>query len=134
MARAAATLYISIESKSVNLWENVPWTRVVSWVRAVLAAATLVLSYVYLPGTPVLTDAVLVLFLGYSIVLAARGKGQTGLLGLLALFGDTVYFLVMASYGGVSLLWLASLFYLYVLIEALVYHTAVQLGVVTGVC
>jgi signal transduction histidine kinase len=131
-AKAAATPYISIESKPVNFWENIPWARVVSWVRVVLAAVTLVVTLFYL-STPVLTQAVLVLFLGYSIVLAVRGKGQTGLLGLLALFGDTVYLLVMASYGGANLLWLASLFYLYVLIEALVYHTAAQLGVVTGV-
>ncbi len=53
------------------------------------------------------------LFLVYSVFAAVRGKAQTGLLGLLALFADTVYFLIVASYGTDRLIWLASLFFLY---------------------
>jgi len=103
-------------------------------VRALLAAAALVLSYLYPPDSPVLIRAVLVLFLVYSIVLAVRGKGLIGLLGLLALFGDTVYFLVLASYGSKDLPWLASLFYLYLMMEALVFYTTAHLAVAAGVC
>ncbi len=99
-----------------------------------LAAAAFGLSYLYLLNASVLIQAVLVLFLAYSILLAIRGKGLSGLLGLLALFGDTVYFLILASYGTEHLLWLASLFYLYLMMEALVFYTAVQLAVVAGVC
>jgi len=134
MARAAATPSTCIESDSVKLWADFPWPRSISWARALLAAAALGLSYLYLPDASVLIRAVLVLFLIYSIVLAVRGKGMIGLLGLLALFGDTVYFLVMATYGNRDLLWLSSLFFLYLMLEALVFYTTVQLAVVAGVC
>jgi len=133
MARAAATLCSFIESDAVKFWAGFSLPQSVSWARVVLAVSALVLSYLYVPDASVLVRAVLVLYLGYSIVLAVRGKGIAGLLGLLALFGDTVYFLVVASYGN-STPWLASLFYLFLLAEALVFYTAVQLAVVAGVC
>jgi signal transduction histidine kinase len=134
MARAVATLSTSIESDAVKLWAGFSLPRSVSWVRVVLSACAVLLSYLYVPDAPVLTQAVLVLFLIYSIVLAVRGKGLIGLLGLLALFGDTVYFLVLASFGGRDIPWLASLFYLYLLMEALVFYSTIQLVVVAGVC
>jgi signal transduction histidine kinase len=118
----------------VNFPAILSWPRSISWVRAVLATAALVLGYFYLTEPSLLIQAVWVLYLAYCIVLAVRGKGQIGLLGLLALFGDTVYFLILASYGTERLLWLASLFYLYLMMEALVFYTAIQLAVVAGVC
>ena len=48
------------------------------------------------------------------------------MLGLLVIFGDTVYFLIVASYGGEQLLWLASFFFLYMLAEALVFYSTVE--------
>ncbi|HEY2016328.1 MAG TPA: sensor histidine kinase [Bryobacteraceae bacterium] len=118
----------------MNFWASFLWPRSISWVRAVLAAAALGLGYLYIPDATVLIRAVMVLFLAYSIVLAIRGKGLAGLLGLLTLFGDTVYFLVLASYSTEHLLWLASIFYLYLMMEALASYTPVQLGVVAGSC
>ncbi len=73
------------------------------------------------------------LFLVMAVLLAVRSKGMSGMLGLLALFGDTVYFLVLASFGGERVVWLASLFYAYVLLEGLVFYTAIHLTVVVGV-
>ena len=99
----------------------------------VLSVAAFGLRYLYLPDASVLIRAVLLMFVVYSIVLAVRGKGLSGLLGLLALFGDTVYFLILASYGTEHLTWLASVFYLFLMMEALVFFTAVQLGIVAGV-
>jgi signal transduction histidine kinase len=114
------------------------WPRCVSWARVLLAAAALAISYHYLPGpvgTPALLYYVLLgLFLAYSIVVAARGREQTGMLGLLALFGDTVYFLILASYGTEPLLWLAAVFFLYLLTEALAFYGPVEVVVVAGVC
>ena len=52
------------------------------------------------------------------------------MLGLLALFGDTVFFLVLASLGPERLLWLASAFFLYLLTEALVFYTSLELVVI----
>jgi len=117
----------------VNLSANFAWPRSISWVRVVLSVAAFGLRYLYLPDASVLIRAVLLMFVVYSIVLAVRGKGLSGLLGLLALFGDTVYFLILASYGTEHLTWLASVFYLFLMMEALVFFTAVQLGIVAGV-
>ncbi len=92
-----------------------------------MAAAALGLSFLYLPDASTLVRGLLVLFLAHALLLAIRSKGLSGMLGLLALFGDTVFFLILASLATVHLAWLAALFYLYLLAEALVFYTAVQL-------
>src|ERR1700737_4316766 len=97
MARAAATLCISIGSDGVISWAQIPWSRCIPWVRAALAGAALGLSFIYVPDLPLSLRGLLALFTGVALLLAARGKGLTGMLGLLGLFADTVYFLVLAS-------------------------------------
>ena len=72
-------------------------------------------------------------YLAYSLIVALRGRGQTGMLGLLAIFGDTVYFLIMASYGGEDLLWIASFFFLYMMTETLVFYSALEVGTIVVV-
>jgi signal transduction histidine kinase len=72
----------------------------------------------------------MVLFLVHALLHAFRSKGAAGLLGLLALFGDTVFFLVLVSFGGDRMAWLTSLFYGYMLAEALLFYTAMQLTLI----
>ena len=55
--------------------------------------------YLLLTGVTPVFYGVLALYLAYSVIVAVRGKSFSGMLGLLALFGDTVFFLIMASYG-----------------------------------
>jgi signal transduction histidine kinase len=99
-------------------------------VRVLFAAAALLLSYLYELNSWI--RGLMLLFLAYSLVPAVQGKGMRGLLGLLALVGDTIYFLVLASVPTDRLLWVASLFHLYLLAEALIYFTPVELYVVAG--
>ena len=113
--------------------ENLPWQRYVPWMRVALAAASLGSSLLW-PGQQRLVQGLLLVFLIYSILPALRVMKTNGTLGLLALFGDTVYFLILASFGAERLLWMPSLFYLYLLGEALAFYTAAQLVVVAGVC
>ena len=80
------------------------FSRFISWARVLLAAAALVVSYLSIPLS-VPFYALLGLYFAYSVVVALRGKVQSGMLGLLALFGDTVYFLIIASYGNDRLIW-----------------------------
>lgn len=77
---------------------------------------------------------VMALYLAYAVAIALRGRSFTGMLGLLALFGDTVFFLIMASYGADRMLWLASAFYLFLLGEALTFYSTVEVGVIVAVC
>jgi signal transduction histidine kinase len=106
----------------------------VPWARAVLAAAALGLSFLFSPDMTTALRALLGLYLVIALVLAIRGKGLGGMLGLLALFADTVYFLVLASISGEREIWLASIFYLYLLTEALALHTVMQVVLVVGIC
>jgi hypothetical protein len=73
------------------------------------------------------------LYLAYAVSMAVLGKSFTGMLGLLALFIDTVFFLIMASYGAERVHWLASAFYLFLLGEALAFYSTVEVVVVVAV-
>lgn len=98
------------------------------------AAAALGLTYLYVPELSPRFWGPLLLFLAYSLVPAVRAKGMHGLAGLLALFGDTSYFLVLAILPTDRLLWTASLFHLYLLVETLTFYTSVETSVVAGAC
>src|SRR6185295_1233279 len=100
------------------------WAHYVSWARILLATSALTIGYLYPPLAATnardLFYVIMGLYVAYATAIAVRGKSHTGMLGLLALFGDTIYFLILASYGGDPLLWLASIFYLYLLAEAVI--------------
>jgi len=110
------------------------WPKHLPRARVVVVAAAAVLSFLYPPPASVPWYlGWVVLYLAYAVIVAVKGKGQSGLLGLLALFGDTVYFLIMASYGNEDLLWLVSVYFLFLMTEALVFGSPVEVGVIVGV-
>jgi signal transduction histidine kinase len=110
------------------------WPRQIAWVRVLLAAATLGIGFFWPPhAAPLLFfDGLLALYVVLSLMVAIRGIRPGGLLGLLALFGDAVYFLVLVSLG-VGQLWLASVFFLYLLAEAAAFYGPVEVIVVVAV-
>jgi signal transduction histidine kinase len=134
MAKAAATRSTCIGNDGVISWAQFPWFRCVPWARAVLAAVALGFSFLYSPDLALPVRGLLALYFAIALVLAIRGKGFTGMLGLLALFGDTVYFLVLASIATEHEIWLDAAFYLYLLVEGLALHRWVQLLLVVGIC
>jgi signal transduction histidine kinase len=77
--------------------------------------------------------SILGIYLAYSLLVALRGRVQAGMLGLLAIFGDTVFFLIMASYGGEQMPWVASFFFLYMLTETLAFYSPVEVAVIAAV-
>jgi signal transduction histidine kinase len=111
------------------------WPRYIGWARVLLAAIAPLMAGLLLPGiASPLFYGVLALYAAYALVVALRDKSHTGMLGLLALFGDTVFFLIMASYGAERMLWLASGFYLFLLTEALAFYSTVEVIVIVAVC
>ena len=108
------------------------WPRYVSWARTSLSAAALVATYLLSPASPRIY-LLLGTFLAFSVALAIRSRWQRGAFGLLVLFSETIFFLIVAGFGTGHLLWLASLFYLYLLAEALVFYTQVEVLVVVAV-
>jgi len=108
------------------------WPRYLSRARVLLAAVALLLAAID-PRRNLLFVALLGVFLVASILAELRGKARIGMLALLALFADTVYFLIVAYYGSPRLLWLATVFFLYLLTEALAFYGPVEVGVI-GAC
>ena len=96
------------------------WERYIVSARVLFAVGGLIAFYHRPPATgAAVLFAVLSAFLLCALALAIRGSRQGGMLGLLALVVDTIYFMVLASYGTERQLWLISLFFLYLLTEAL---------------
>jgi signal transduction histidine kinase len=127
-AKAGATPFIFTVSERIP---TPSWPRYLAWARVVLASAALATSFIYpLNGASVGAA----IFLLYSLVVAFRPKALSGKRGLLILAADTVFFLVLASLGSELLLWLPSALFLYLLIEALVFYTSLELVVIAGVC
>ncbi len=109
--------------------------RYIGWARVLLGVLALALVWLLFPaGVSPLLYGVMAAYAAYAVVVAVRGKSYAGVLGLLALFGDTVFFLIMASYGAERMLWLASGFYLFLLTEALAFYSTVEVVVIVAVC
>jgi signal transduction histidine kinase len=110
------------------------WPRHIAWVRVLLVAATLGISYFSpMRVAPLFVFyGLLSLYLVLSLVLAIRRVRPGGLLGLLALFCDAVYFLALVGFGA-DRLWLASIFFSYLLAEALAFYGPVEVSMVVAV-
>jgi signal transduction histidine kinase len=130
MATAAATRS-TYTGNDVIFSLDFPWKRHLSWVRVLLTAVVAVVAGVaagrLTPGV-----ALLAMYLVASLLGAIRGAGQRGLLGMLALFADTVYFLIVVYFGGNRIEWLPAAFFLYLLSEALVFSGPVEVMVIAA--
>jgi signal transduction histidine kinase len=133
MAKGAATRCSSIGSDAVLFPPKFAWARYIACARALFAGAGLIAFYRQAPQGGAVLFAVLGLFLVCALALAVGGFRQSGMLGLLALVVDTIYFMVLASYGPERLLWLISLFFLYLLTEALASYGPWEVLVVASV-
>ena len=111
------------------------WPRYAAWVRVLLATVVPAATYFFLPGgVAPMFYGVLGLYLVNAVVVALRGRSHAGTLGLLALFGDTFFFLIVANSGADRMLWLAGAFYLFLLGEALAFYGTVEVVVIVAVC
>ena len=133
-AKAAATRSTCIENNRVLFPPKFAWPRCLPWARVLLAAVALATGYLYLqPASRLLLYGLMAAYVAYATFAAVRGWGHAGILGLLALFGDTVYFLIMASSLAEKMLWLGALYFLFLLTEGLVFNGPVEVAIVVGV-
>src|ERR1019366_10218381 len=116
MAKGVATRSICTGNDRLMFSQEFQWPRYLSRARVLLAAVALIVASVD-PERNLPFIALLGVFLVASILAELRGKVQSGMLGLLALFADTLYFLIVAYFGSAWLLWLESVFFLYLLTE-----------------
>src|SRR5262245_24512967 len=102
--------------------------------RTALALACLTLQLFTAPITFVKLTLAMAAYAAASVFVALKPEKLEGALGLLALFIDTVFFIVLARYGAIEALWFAPLFYLYLLTSALTLYGPREVTLVAGVC
>jgi signal transduction histidine kinase len=100
----------------------------------VLALACLIFQLYLAPVDFIWFTMAIALFFASSLVAVMRAEVFEGTFGLLALFIDTVFFMLLAKYGANQTLWLAPLFYLYLLTAAIALYSPREVVLVSGVC
>jgi signal transduction histidine kinase len=133
MEKAAAMPSSFTGNNETELFAGIGPSAALSWTRVALACAAIALNYALIPEPSLLSYALLGFFLVYALVAAVRARPHRGLIGLLALFGDTVYLLVVATFSPEAGLWLVSAFFLYLMAEALIFHGLVEVAVIVAV-
>lgn len=110
------------------------WAHYLSITRAMLAGTSLAIQLILAPVDSLLVTVSISLFAFSSLITLKRKLGFQSHFGLMTLFIDTVFFMVLAKYGAQETLWLAPLFYLYLLTTAVVMYGPREVVVVAGGC
>jgi signal transduction histidine kinase len=110
------------------------WARPLAAARCVLALACLIFQLYLAPVDFIWFTMAIALFFASSLVAVMKPEMFEGAFGLLALFIDTVFFMVLARNGANETLWLAPVFYLYLLTAAIALYSAREVLLVSGVC
>ena len=110
------------------------WALALATARAVLALACLVFQLFLAPVDFAWFTLAIVLFAASSLFALRRSERLAGTFGLLTLFIDTVFFMVLARYGAKETLWIAPVFYLYLLTAAIGLFGPREVALVAGVC
>ncbi|HWB96324.1 MAG TPA: histidine kinase [Bryobacteraceae bacterium] len=76
----------------------------------------------------------LCLFMAYSLAALRWKRLQGGSFGLLTLFADTVFLLILANHGAALSLWFPSLLYLLLLAEGVIFYSVREVTIVFGIC
>jgi signal transduction histidine kinase len=109
------------------------WRPYTARARVLLTSVALALVFLVLPEASIPLRAAMALFVGYALALAILPKGPSRMAGLLILFADAVYFLVLASFATERLQWMAAVFFLFLATESLAFYSPVEVAVITGI-
>ncbi len=101
------------------------------WGRVFLAVAALGLNLAF--GSPLLLAGGIAAYLIYAVIIALRSHGLRGISGLLVLFADLLFFVVLAG-ASAAAVWVAPAVLLYLLAEALAFYSPVEMAVIVGIC
>lgn len=89
------------------------WRRWRPWLRVLLGAGAFASGLLILPKANSWMLAACGVFVAFAAIICLRARRHPRASGLLVLFADLVFFLVLASTGIGSVLWLPALYYLY---------------------
>lgn len=101
---------------------KIRWDQFLAWSRVLLGLATLAVEVSGPAPLSFLFSMTVVVYVAFAALVATAGRGHSDLFGLLALFGDTLFFLIMANHMAASVLWLPSVYYLHLLAEAVAFY------------
>ena len=110
------------------------WALSLATARTVLALGCLIFQLFLAPVDFIWFTMAIALFAASSLFALLRPQKRGGPFGLLALFIDTVFFMVLARYGAMEALWLAPVFYVYLLTAALILFGPREVVLVAAVC
>lgn len=109
------------------------WDRYLGHARVLLGLTALANEFLLKTARPGFFTLAVAVFLVYSLLVALRTRSHRGAFGLLALFGDAVFFLILADHGAGHSIWFASVFFLYLLSEALAFYGPREVIVVVAI-
>lgn len=109
------------------------WDRYLAHARVLLGVAALAGEILAFERPPGFFAMALGVFLAYAILVSVRRRSHSRAFGLLALFGDTVFFLILADHGAGQSIWFATIFFLYLMAEAVALFGPREVVVVVGI-
>lgn len=109
-------------------------SRYLSWTRAALALICLLFQLIVAPVDSILVTLSIGLYAAASWLTVVRKRTANRTFGLLTLFIDAVFFMVLAKYGAARTMWLPPAFYLYLLGAAVSLYGPREVLLVAGVC
>ncbi len=108
------------------------WPKCIAWARALVSGWTLVALYIFVREQPWPLVCGIGLYLAYALFLAIRGAAPGGMLGLFALFLDTVVFLALANFEGGRLQGAIAAGFLFLLAEAMSLYGPIEVIIVSA--
>lgn len=109
------------------------WDRYLGHARVLLGVAAVAAEVLARRNPPLFFIVALAVFLAYSVVVSARRRMHKGAFGLLALFGDTVFFLILADHGAGNSIWFPTIFFLYLMSEAVALYHPREVAIVVAI-
>ncbi|HWQ55056.1 MAG TPA: sensor histidine kinase [Bryobacteraceae bacterium] len=94
------------------------WDRYLGHARVLLGLSALISELLAAQRPRGFFAMALTVFLVYSVVVSLRRRSHSRVFGLLALFGDTVFFLILADHGTGQSIWFPTIFFMYLMVEA----------------
>ena len=110
-----------------------PWDRYLAQTRVLLGLTALAHELLKATHSVGFFTVALGVFLVYSVLVAVRQRAHRGAFGLLALFGDTVFFLILADHAAGRSVWFSAVFFVYLLAEGLAFYGPREVSVVVAI-
>jgi signal transduction histidine kinase len=115
----------------VNLFQQMSWPKRVAVARAGLSFVALVTFVYWMALDKKTLLAAMAAYFALSLIQVFKRGGHSVAMGLLALFVDTIYLLILAAAGLHGMLWLITVFFLFLLAEGVALYGPVEVAVVS---